>query len=69
MCIIPRFYTHAVWGSYVLMIKEFAYIVIADITAGQINHYFAEIAPRTVYPLYGIQLTVKCGVGSLVDFK
>ena len=30
------------------MIKGFA-----DITAGQINHYFAEIAPRTVYPLYG----------------
>ena len=51
------------------MIKGFAYIVITDITAGQINHYFAEIAHRTVYPLYGIQLTVKCGVGSLVDFK
>ena len=36
------------------MIKGFADIVIVDITAGQINHYFAEIAPRTVYPLYGI---------------
>ena len=35
------------------MIKGFADIVIADITAGQINHYFAEIAPRTVYQLYG----------------
>ena len=35
------------------MFKGFADIVIADTTAGQINHYFAEIAPRTVYPLYG----------------
>ena len=36
------------------MFKGFADIVIADITAGQINHYFTEIAPRTVYPLYGM---------------
>ena len=36
------------------MIKGFAYTVIADITAGQINHYFAEIAPRTVYQLHGM---------------
>ena len=35
------------------MIKGLADVVIADITAGQINHYFAEIAPRTVYRLYG----------------
>ena len=37
------------------MIKGLADIVIAHniITAGQINHYFAEIARRTVYPLYG----------------
>ena len=35
------------------MIKGFAGIVIADITAGQINHYFAEIALHTIYPLYG----------------
>ena len=52
-----------------MMIKGFTYIVIADITVGKINHRFAEIVPRTVYLLYGIQLTVKCGVGSLVDFK
>ena len=38
------------------MIKGFANILIADITAGQINHYFAEIAPCTVYPLYGMML-------------
>ena len=37
-----------------MMIKGFADIVIADSTSGQINHYFAEIAPGTVYPLYGI---------------
>ena len=36
------------------MIKGFADIVIADITAWQINHYFAEIVPRTVYLLYGM---------------
>ena len=42
------------WRARVLMIKGFADILIADITAGQINHYFAEIAPRTVYPLYGM---------------
>ena len=41
------------------MIEGFADIVITDITAGQINHYFAEIAPRTVYPLYGIWC---CGI-------
>ena len=35
------------------MIKGFTDIVITDITVGQINHYFAEIVPRTVYPLYG----------------
>ena len=34
-------------------IEGLADIVIAEITAGQINHYFAEIAPRTVYLLYG----------------
>ena len=36
------------------MINGFADILIANITAGQINHYFAEIAPRTVYLLYVI---------------
>ena len=36
------------------MIKGFADIVIADFTAGQINHCFTEIAPHTVYPQYGI---------------
>ena len=41
------------WRALVLMIKGFADIVIVDITAGQINHYFTEIAPCTVYPLYG----------------
>ena len=46
---------HAVWGARVLMIKGFTYIVITDIIAGQINHYFAEIASHTVHPLYGIQ--------------
>ena len=40
------------------MIKGFADIVIAHITAVQINHYFAEIAPRTVYPLYGINFSI-----------
>ena len=50
-CSIPRFYT---LESTCFMFKGFADILIADITAGQINHYFAEIAPRTVYPLYGI---------------
>ena len=42
----------------VLMIKGFADIVIADITVGQINHYSAEIGPRTVYPLYGSYIYV-----------
>ena len=42
----------------ILMLKRFADIVITDITAGQINHYFAEIVPRTVYPLYGINLSI-----------
>ena len=42
------------------MIKGFADIVIADITAGQINHYFAEIAPCTVYPLYGVLYSNVC---------
>ena len=46
--------TYKCWRARVLMIKGFADIVIAHITAGQINHYFAEIAPRTVYPLYGM---------------
>ena len=40
------------------MIKGFADIVIAYITAGQINHYFAEIVPRTVYPLYGTYMEI-----------
>ena len=42
------------------MIKGFA-----DITAGQVNHYFVEIAPRTVYPLYGIICHLEVGKASL----
>ena len=34
------------------MIKEFADVIITDITAGQRNHFFAEIVPHTLYPLY-----------------
>ena len=52
-CSIPRVYR---LESTCFMIKGFADIVIADITAGQINHYFAEIASRRVYLLYGISL-------------
>ena len=33
---------------------HFADFIIADITAGLKNCMFAEIAPRTFYPLYGI---------------
>ena len=44
--------------STCFMIKGFADIVIADITAGLINHYFAEIAPLTVYPLYSTCLLI-----------
>ena len=44
------------WRARVLMIKGFADIVIADIIAEHTNHYSAEIAPRTVYPLYGMYL-------------
>jgi len=34
----------------------FAHFIIADITSGLKNGLFAEIAPRTIYPLYGIVL-------------
>ena len=37
---------------------HFADFIIADITAGLKNCIFAEIAPRTFYPLYGIYLYV-----------
>ena len=33
---------------------HFADFIIADITAGLKNCMFAEIVPRTFYPLYGI---------------
>ena len=33
---------------------HFADFIIADITAGLKNCMFAEIAPHTFYPLYGI---------------
>ena len=36
---------------------HFADFIIADITAGLKNCMFAEIVPRTFYPLYGISLT------------
>ena len=51
-CSIPRFYT--LESTCFMIIKGFMDIVITDITAGQINHYFTEVAPRPVYPLYGI---------------
>ena len=35
---------------------SFAHSIIADITSELKNYTFAEIAPRTFYPLYGIQL-------------
>ena len=38
---------------------HFADFIIADITAGLKNCMFAEIAPRTFYPLYGIAITVE----------
>ena len=53
-CSIPQFYMLESTRFQCRMIKGFADIVIADITAGQINHYFAEIAPRIVYLLYAI---------------
>jgi len=31
----------------------FAHFIIADITSGLKNCLFAEIVPRTIYPLYG----------------
>ena len=34
------------------MIKEFADVIIADITAGQKHHFFEEIVPHTLHPLY-----------------
>ena len=49
------------------MIKGFAYIVIADNTAGQINHYFAEIGPRTVYLLYSNNRRYYCCSGREID--
>ena len=36
-------------------------IIIADITAGQINWCFAKIEPRKQNPLYGIQVTALLG--------
>ena len=36
----------------------FAHFIIADITSGLKNCLFAEIAPRTIYPLYGIGFLV-----------
>ena len=41
-----------------LMTKGFADVIIVDITAGQKNHCFTEIAPHTLYPLYGIDILV-----------
>ena len=38
----------------------------ADITAGHINHYFAEIVPRTVYPLYGTVNHSYCSISYAV---
>ena len=35
-------------------LKECTDVIIADITAGQKNHFSTEITPRTLYPLYGI---------------
>ena len=32
----------------------FTYFIIADINSGLKNYLYAEIAPRTIYPLYGI---------------
>ena len=40
------------------MTKGFADVIIVDITAGQKNHYITEIAPHTLYPLYGIDILV-----------
>ena len=37
---------------------HFADFIIADITAGLKNCMFAEIAPRTFYPLYGIFILI-----------
>ena len=55
------------WRARVLwLMSRFADIVIADITAGQINHYFAEIVPCTVYPLYGIHKVVKISITSSI---
>ena len=42
-----RFYMRA----HIFMIKEFADVLIVDITTGQ-NHFFAEIVPHTLYLLY-----------------
>ena len=35
------------------MNQEFTDVIIADITAGQKDHFFTEIAPCTLYLLYG----------------